>query len=136
MLGTESGVFRHRCSERLALTELGKAGAPRRTALSPHLSSFKAGWAVMGAETEPEVRPSQEKGDRGGLASRELGEGVCKQDAGQECMEAQPSPGPAPAGWSETGQPAAGRGLICAQPSPALHQTEEQNRAWGDKGCS
>lgn len=76
MLGTESGVFRHRCLERLALTELGKWGAPRRTDLSPHPSSFKVGRAVMGAETEPEVRPSQEKGDRGGLASRELGEGV------------------------------------------------------------
>ena len=53
VLGTESGVFGHRCSERLALTELGKAGAPRRTALSPHPSSFKAGRAVRGAETEP-----------------------------------------------------------------------------------
>ena len=45
------------------MTELGKAGTPRRTALSPHPSSFKGGREERGAETEPQVRPSEEKGD-------------------------------------------------------------------------
>ena len=54
---------------------------------------------------------------------------MCKQDAGRDCVEVQPSPGPAPGGWSETGQPAAGGGLVChpAQPSPSSDRRAEQN---------
>ena len=54
---------------------------------------------------------------------------MCKQDAGRDCVEVQPSPGPAPGGWSETGQPAAGGGLVChpAQPSPSSDGRAEQN---------
>lgn len=41
----------------------------------------------------------------------------------------QPSPGPAPGRWSETGQPAAGRGLVCrpAQPSSSSDGRAEQS---------
>lgn len=54
---------------------------------------------------------------------------MCKQNAGQDCVAAQPSPRPAPGRWSETGQPAAGGGLVChpAQPSPSSDGRAEQN---------